>query len=79
MQRRSQPLQPKIQALDATAFETMVRLHEAFLAGRPGAMRALPRYVVAHKMRCEGRLLMEADFTGADLRGADINEQWELF
>lgn len=70
MHRRAQPLQPKIQALSPSEFEGMVRLHEAYLAGRPGAVRALPRYVVAHRMRCDGRLLIEADFTGADLTGS---------
>ncbi|WP_304186738.1 pentapeptide repeat-containing protein, partial [Phenylobacterium aquaticum] len=67
---RSQPLSPKAVTVEAAEFEAMVRSHEGFLAGQPGSMRALPRYVIAHRMRCEGRRLNEADFTGADLTGS---------
>ena len=70
MNPRAQPLSPKAVTVEAAEFEAMVRLHEAYLAGRPGSMRALPRYVVAHRMRCDGRVLREADFTGADLTGS---------
>lgn len=66
--RRSN-LAPKGAKLDARAFEAIVRAHEAFVTGRPGGARILPRSVVAQRFRCDLRKLSDADFTGADLSG----------
>ncbi|MBI1404811.1 MAG: pentapeptide repeat-containing protein [Caulobacter sp.] len=60
---------PRGAKLDARAFESIVRAHEAFVTGRPGGSRILPRYVVANGFRCDLRKLSDADFTGADLSG----------
>ncbi|HRD29605.1 MAG TPA: pentapeptide repeat-containing protein, partial [Caulobacter sp.] len=55
--------------LDAAQFESRVRAHESFVAGRPDGRRALLRYAVARALRCDRRKLPDADFTAADLSG----------
>jgi uncharacterized protein YjbI with pentapeptide repeats len=69
MSRRPSLVEPKEIRVDARQFEAIVRAHEAFASGRPGGMRAVPRFIIAHRMRCDRRLLRDADFTGADLTG----------
>ncbi|MEW5686963.1 MAG: pentapeptide repeat-containing protein [Pseudomonadota bacterium] len=53
----------------AEEFDQIIRLHEAFISGRRGGMRAIRRLIVARRLRCDRRDLSDADLTGADLSG----------
>jgi uncharacterized protein YjbI with pentapeptide repeats len=55
--------------VDARQFEGFVADHEAHRAGREGASRVLPRFIVAQGMDADGRNLADIDFTGSDLAG----------
>jgi len=66
MTKRSH-LRPTPKRVDATEFEAIVRAHEIFVSGRADGGRAIPRFIVAHDMRCDRRRLMDIDFSGADL------------
>jgi uncharacterized protein YjbI with pentapeptide repeats len=70
MKARADSIRPELNIVDARQFETMVRSHEAFTAGRRGGARIMPRFIVAEAMRCDRRKLQDADFTGANLSGS---------
>lgn len=60
-------LEPKNIKLDEQTFQALVARHEAFAAGQRNGVRARGRFVVAQAMRCDRRVLADADFTGANL------------
>jgi uncharacterized protein YjbI with pentapeptide repeats len=63
-QALSQPIR-----LKRERFEALVAAHESFLVGRPGGRRATLGFIVASGYDCNGRLLADARFDGADLSG----------
>lgn len=64
--------QVKPRAVEAAEFERAIAAHEAFVGGRPDGVRAQLRLVVAQGVRCERRMLCDADFGGSDLTGASF-------
>jgi uncharacterized protein YjbI with pentapeptide repeats len=56
--------------LDDAGFAAFAAAHERFLRGGGGGSRAILRFVEAPGVDARRRLLNDADFTGANLRGA---------
>lgn len=62
---RLSPIQP-------AGFEEIIAAHEAFVAGRPAGGRKLPRFIMARRMKVDGRKIPDIDFTGSDLEGCSF-------
>jgi uncharacterized protein YjbI with pentapeptide repeats len=54
--------------------DRLLDLHERFVRGAPNGRRAMVRYLQATDLDFRGRKLVEADFTGANLRHACLKE-----
>ncbi len=65
------PIEPKnLLYFTQSQLDQFIDAHERFLNNEPRSRRAILRFLQADKMHLSGRQLREADFTGANFRGA---------